>query len=116
MTGRKFVPRLRQARRLYSGLHRAMKEPAVRTAVSLVAALILIASVFYWIVEGWSLLDSIYFSVVTLATVGYGDFVPKTALGKIFTIAYIFCGLGIFISAATALAQAIAHDETNRPV
>ncbi|WP_225873975.1 potassium channel family protein [Terrihabitans soli] len=86
----------------------------MRTALSLVAALILIASIFYWIVEGWSLLDSVYFSVVTIATVGYGDFVPKTAPGKIFTMVYIFCGLGIFVSAATVLAQAITHEGADR--
>jgi hypothetical protein len=112
---KRLVPEFRQVRRLYSGLSRAMREPAVRTAASLVAALILIASVFYWIVEGWPLLDSIYFSVVTIATVGYGDFVPRTVPGKIFTMAYIFCGLGIFVSAATALAQAIASDQAGRP-
>jgi voltage-gated potassium channel Kch len=57
-------------------------------------------------VEGWSLLDSLYFSVVTIATVGYGDLAPRTTLGKIFTIGYIFVGIGIFVSAATSIAQA----------
>jgi voltage-gated potassium channel Kch len=104
----------RNIRRLYTGMRRALKEPAVTAALSLAAALILTASVFYWIVEGWSLLDSVYFSVVTIATVGYGDFVPQTAPGKIFTIFYIFCGLGIFVSAATVLAHAVTREETDR--
>lgn len=103
----------KNARRLYAGLRRALKEPAVRAAGSLTAVLILIASVFYWIVEGWPLLDSVYFSVVTIATVGYGDFAPKTVPGKIFTMAYIFCGLGIFVSAATILGHAVAHEDAD---
>lgn len=101
-------------RRLYNGLRRALKEPAVRAALSLAASLILTASIFYWVVEGWSLLDSVYFSVVTIATVGYGDFVPVTVPGKIFTMFYIFGGLGIFVSAATALAHAVTREETDR--
>ena len=57
-------------------------------------------------------LDSAYFSVVTIATVGYGDFAPKTALGKAFTIAYIFAGIGVFVAAVTAIAHAALHGET----
>jgi voltage-gated potassium channel Kch len=41
--------------------------------------------------------------VVTLATVGYGDFVPTTPLGKIFTIFYILVGITIFIALARAV-------------
>lgn len=102
-------------RRLYHGLRTAIREPAVRGALSLAATLILIATIFYWIVEGWSLLDSAYFSVVTIATVGYGDLVPKTAIGKIFTIGYIFSGIGIFVAAAAAFARAVMQGETERP-
>ncbi len=67
------------------------------------------ASVFYWMVERWSFLDSVYFSVITIATVGYGDLTPQTALGKIFTIGYILCGLGLFLAAATSVADSIIN-------
>jgi hypothetical protein len=93
-------------RRLYHGLRGAMREPEVQGVFTLALALILFATAFYWLVEGWSVLDAAYFSVVTIATVGYGDFAPQTAVGKIFTIGYIFAGIGIFVSAVTALAQA----------
>lgn len=98
-------------RRLYHGLRTAIREPAVRGALSLAATLILIATVFYRTVEGWSLLDSAYFSVVTIATVGYGDLAPRTAIGKLFTIGYIFAGIGIFVATAAAVAQAVLHDD-----
>jgi voltage-gated potassium channel len=56
---------------------------------------LLVGTVFYHLVEKWKWLDSLYFSVITLTTVGYGDFSPKTDPGKIFTMFYIIVGIGI---------------------
>jgi voltage-gated potassium channel Kch len=100
--------------RLFRGLRIALREPEVQGALTLALALILLAAVFYWLVEGWSLLDSIYFSVVTIATVGYGDFAPQTTIGKLFTIAYVFCGIGIFVAAVSAVAQAVLRAEDEK--
>jgi voltage-gated potassium channel len=55
-------------------------------------------SVVYHFLEGWDWIDSIYFSVITLTTVGYGDYSPQTAPGKVFTIFYIVIGIGIILS------------------
>jgi len=54
--------------------------------------------IMFHYLEGWTWIDSIYFSVVTLTTIGYGDFSPQTDGGKIFTIFYIFIGIGIILS------------------
>ena len=100
--------------RLLQGLKAAFEDDRVRGLLALTFALIAVASVFYWYVEGWSGLDSIYFSVITLATVGYGDFSPQTSLGKIFTIGYVFCGLGVFVAAATSVADSIIRAQRDR--
>jgi voltage-gated potassium channel len=44
---------------------------------------------------------------MTLATVGYGDFAPKTDLGKIFTMLYVFVGIGLLVAVFTRLADAL---------
>lgn len=62
-------------------------------------------TVFYHLVEKFSWLNSIFFCVTTLTTVGYGDIVPTTDAGKIFTIFYILIGIGIVATFANTLIQ-----------
>ena len=57
-----------------------------------------IGSIVYHYLEDWNWLDSIYFSIITLTTIGYGDFSPQTDGGKLFTIFYILIGIGIILS------------------
>jgi voltage-gated potassium channel len=53
--------------------------------------------VYHWL-EGWSYLDALYFCVVSLATVGYGDLTPTTPLAKGFTIFYLINGIAILLA------------------
>lgn len=71
------------------------------TAATLIAG----GSVFYHHVEGWRWLDSVYFSVVSLLTVGYGDITPKTDLGKLFTMGYLIVGVGVLASFANIIVK-----------
>lgn len=64
--------------------------------IATLPGIIIAGTVFFHFVEGWSWLDSYFFTVITLSTVGYGSLVPATAAGKIGTTVFIFVGLGIF--------------------
>ena len=60
-------------------------------------------TVVYHYLEGWSWIDCLYFSVITLTTIGYGDFSPQTEAGKLFTIFYILIGIGMILTFINAV-------------
>jgi voltage-gated potassium channel len=53
----------------------------------------LLGTLWYWLVEGWSWEDAAYMTVITLATVGYGETNPLSSRGRLFTIALIVLGV-----------------------
>lgn len=55
---------------------------------------------FYRFAEDFGWIDAIYFTTVTLTTLGYGDLVPRTDIGKLFTSVYAFLGIGMFLGLA----------------
>lgn len=92
----------------------ATNDAEFRSLAVIVGALLLIGTIFDHQIEGWGWLDSLYFCVITLATVGYGDFSPQTAAGKIFTMIYILLGIGTLVAVLTRLADALAAARRER--
>lgn len=78
-------------------------------------AVILMGTVFFRLVEQWSWVDSYYFTVVTISTVGYGDFTPVTDLGKIGATILIFLGLGVFALAIQQFAKEHLAEREKHP-
>jgi voltage-gated potassium channel len=81
----------------------AIRDPKINRAVRVVVGLLVLGTIFYHKIEGWGWLDALYFCVVTLATVGYGDFTPATRLGKIFTMIYLLMGIGTLLALIDAV-------------
>lgn len=82
-----------------------LKDPEFRGLFYTAVIIVALGGIFYHHIEGWSWLDSYYFTIITLTTVGYGDFAPQTSLGKLFTMLYVVLGLGIISSFILLLAS-----------
>ena len=90
---------------MFGPIRAVFRDPEGKVILGSVAVLLTTGTIVYSILEHWTLLDSLYFSVVTLATVGYGDLHPTTDLAKIFTIGYILTGIGIVAAFASEVAK-----------
>lgn len=87
----------------------SLKRPPKARYIALIGFIVLgVGIVFYRIVEGFSWINSLYFCVITLTTIGYGDIVPKTDIGKLFTTVYVIIGIGIFAAVINYLIKRAA--------
>lgn len=91
-----------------------LDDDAFRATLALLLGLLVTGTVAYPILEGWSFVDSLYFSVVTLATVGYGDIHPVTDLGKLFTVLYILMGVGVLVVFASRVVNVMVTERSER--
>lgn len=76
----------------YEQRYRRIRKELVGGAIAL-AGVFLIGSLWYWLVEGWSWEDAAYMTIITLATVGFGEIHPLGNRGRLFTIALILMGV-----------------------
>jgi voltage-gated potassium channel len=72
--------------------YQEIKVELQRAALAL-SLLFLIGTSWYHLIEGWTWLDALYMTVITLATVGFGETHPLGERGRMFTIALILMGL-----------------------
>lgn len=82
----------------------------------LYVAFVIIAAgtLFYRFVESWTWIDSLYFTVITLTTVGYGDLTPSSAGSRLFTVAMVLVGIGILVAFIERVARYAAEDASAR--
>lgn len=65
----------------------------------------------YAVIERWSIFDSVYMTVITLASVGYGETNPLSPNGRIFTMILIVCGMGTFVYGITTVTAFFVEGE-----
>ncbi|KAM5587758.1 two-pore potassium channel 3-like [Rosa sericea] len=73
----------------------------VRQAVILLIAYLTLGVIIYWFnrdhfaaSETHPVVDALYFCIVTMCTIGYGDITPKTTATKLFSIMFVLVGFG----------------------
>ena len=80
-------------------------------ALAAVAIAIGFGTAGFFLIEGWSILDSLYVSAQTVTTVGYGDLTPATRNGRIFSTVFMLAGVGVVLYALTTTVQSIFQSE-----
>jgi voltage-gated potassium channel len=83
----------------------------LRYALYAVLAAVALGTLGFHLLEGWSIADSIYATIQTLTTVGYGDVTPQTAAGRTFASVFMFVGVGAVLYVLTATVQTIVQSE-----
>ena len=99
------IPLLLAARELGRALAAVWRDPETKALPVVAGALVVTGTIFYWRFEDWTIIEALYFCIVTLTTVGYGDFTPTSAGTQIFTIVYILTGFGVLVALLTSVAE-----------
>ena len=86
------LPFLLTLRQIARGVWRGLRDPEFQVLFSLAFLTVLSCTLFYTRFEAMRWSGTLYFSVINLITIGYGDFAPQTDIGKIFTIGYVLTG------------------------
>lgn len=75
--------------------------------------IVLLGMLGYHLLEGWSLFDSLYMTIITLATIGYGEVHPLTVGGRVFTIVLIVLGVTAAGFIFTTLTQTLVETQVS---
>jgi voltage-gated potassium channel len=86
----------------------------VKIALSIVLTVFIAGTIGFHYLEGWGFVDSFYYTVTTLSTVGFGDYAPKTTEGKFFTIFIIIFGVGTMLYSFGLISEIVIEGRLRR--
>lgn len=86
-------------------------KPQIILPVILIMGVISFGASGYSIIEGWSLLDSFYMTIITLTTVGFMEVHPLSNIGRLFTIFLILSGVGVMLYSLSVGAKVVLEGE-----
>lgn len=109
------LPLVLAFRKLTRAVVAVWRDPETKALPVVAGALVVTGTIFYWRFEDWTIIQALYFSIVTLTTVGYGDLHPTTPGTEIFTIFYILTGIGVFVALLASVAQQYIAQKTETP-
>ncbi len=79
-----------------------------------VVVVLLVGTIGYHLIEGWSLTDSLYMAVITVSTIGFGEVAPLSIAGRYFTMAYIIAGVSLVTYTVGMLTRLIIEGEVQQ--
>lgn len=92
--------------RLIEETYQRTRRNLLRGAIAL-GCVVLAGILWYRIVEGWTWLDAIYMSVITLSTVGFAEIRPLGSRGRLFTIILILMGVVVIAYILNSFTEAL---------
>ena len=81
------------------------------SVAGLLMACLVAGTLGYHLIEGWHILDALYMTVITLATVGYGETHPLSTAGRLFTMFLIMGGIGLMTYGFSTLTAIVVEGE-----
>ncbi|MDA3960487.1 MAG: NAD-binding protein [Planctomycetota bacterium] len=95
-------------------MNAALHSRRVLVAIALPILILVVGTLGYWIIEDWPLAESLYMTVITISTVGYGELHQVSGAGRVFTMALILASLGTMGYSITAIAGFLLEGEFQR--
>jgi voltage-gated potassium channel len=86
----------------------------VRVGLALLTGVAAIGTLWYWLVEHFSIVDAAYQTVFTISTVGFGEIRPLGERGRIFTIVLIVVGVGVALYTLAGLVEELVDNQLGR--
>src|SRR5437764_6038447 len=83
----------------------------IRYALMALGGALLFGTVGFHLIEGWSVADSLYVTVQTLTTVGYGDLTPRNGTGRLFAVVVMLIGVGGVALFVSTIVQSVVQSE-----
>jgi len=86
-----------------------------RLAIAIITLLSIVCmgTLGFHYLEDWNFLESLYATVVTLSTVGYGDFIPHSGEGMLFTVFLIIIGVGTMLYTVGLITETMIEGRLN---
>lgn len=81
----------------------------VYLSFGMLAFLLLLGVVGFRVIADYNWVDAIYMTVITIATVGYGEVMPLDAAGKLFTVFLILTSLGVIAFSLSVITEYIVN-------
>ncbi len=88
--------------------------PPFYLAVFLACLAVTVGSLGFMLIEHWTILDSVYMTITTLSTVGYGEVHPLSSAGKVFSIFLILTGIAAATYSLSTVLRLIIEGEVTR--
>jgi voltage-gated potassium channel len=85
--------------------------PKVITALLMLLAILSFGTFGYMFLEGSSFMDSLYMTMITISTIGYGEIFPLSTKGRIFTMVLILVGVGFVMFMFSKITEAVVEGE-----